>query len=116
MRHYLYNLLTDKNKGPLAGVLKIFLFLLSLIYGVITLILKFLAQSRQFKSSCKVISVGNITWGGTGKTILVEYIAEYLKDKGHNLVVLSRGYKRKKTRYFQDKEIQALGDEPYMLM
>jgi len=41
---------------------------------------------------CKVISVGNITAGGTGKTPVTMHIARYLKDKGMDVVILSRGY------------------------
>ncbi len=41
---------------------------------------------------CKVISVGNITAGGTGKTPVTMHIARYLKDKGLAVVILSRGY------------------------
>jgi len=41
---------------------------------------------------CKVISVGNITAGGTGKTPVTMHIARYLKDKGMAVVILSRGY------------------------
>lgn len=39
-----------------------------------------------------VISVGNITVGGTGKTPIVEYIARYLRRKGKRVAILSRGY------------------------
>ena len=39
-----------------------------------------------------VISVGNITTGGTGKTPLVEYIARYIQGKGKKVAILSRGY------------------------
>lgn len=42
-----------------------------------------------------VISIGNITLGGTGKTPFVEYIARYLKEEGHSVAVLTRGYGRK---------------------
>jgi len=42
-----------------------------------------------------VISVGNITVGGTGKTPFVEYIARYLREEGHSVAVLTRGYGRK---------------------
>lgn len=41
-----------------------------------------------------VISVGNITLGGTGKTPFVEYIARYLKQEGHSVAILTRGYSR----------------------
>ena len=41
-----------------------------------------------------VISVGNITVGGTGKTPLVEYIGRYLTDEGFSVAILTRGYSR----------------------
>ncbi len=41
-----------------------------------------------------VISVGNITTGGTGKTPLVEYIVKHFQNKGKNVAVIARGYKR----------------------
>jgi tetraacyldisaccharide 4'-kinase len=41
-----------------------------------------------------VISVGNITVGGTGKTPLVEYVARYLKEEGYSVAILTRGYGR----------------------
>jgi tetraacyldisaccharide 4'-kinase len=44
----------------------------------------------------KVISVGNITMGGTGKTPLVEFSAKYLQKKGRKVAILSRGYGDKK--------------------
>jgi tetraacyldisaccharide 4'-kinase len=50
---------------------------------------------RQEKLPCPVISVGNITVGGTGKTPMVIYLANLLKDKGFRPAVLSRGYKGK---------------------
>lgn len=41
-----------------------------------------------------VVSVGNLTVGGTGKTPLVAYVARILADNGHRVCVLTRGYKR----------------------
>src|SRR5260370_15899569 len=41
-----------------------------------------------------VVSVGNITLGGTGKTPLVDYIARYLSEEGYRVSILSRGYGR----------------------
>lgn len=64
-----------------------------------------------------VISVGNITVGGTGKTPHVEYLVELLKDEFH-LATLSRGYKRS-TRHFMIADAtstaSAVGDEPRQL-
>lgn len=42
-----------------------------------------------------VISIGNITHGGTGKTPMVEYIARYLQEEGYQTAILTRGYGRK---------------------
>jgi len=46
------------------------------------------------KLPCKVISIGNITSGGTGKTPTVIYLCQYLQEKGFCVAVLSRGYGR----------------------
>ncbi len=47
---------------------------------------------RPVRLSCPVISVGNVTVGGTGKTICVELLASKLQQLGLRVVVLSRGY------------------------
>lgn len=44
---------------------------------------------------CRVLSVGNLTLGGTGKTPLVELIATWLQERGCRVGVLSRGYGRR---------------------
>ena len=66
---------------------------------------------------CKVISVGNITVGGTGKTPLVILIAEMLKRR--KLVILTRGYGRKnKKRLIYANEMldpRKTGDEPFFM-
>ena len=72
-------------------------------------------KSRSFDTP--VISVGNITVGGTGKTPHVEYLIRLLKDKLH-VAVLSRGYKRKSRGYIlSDKNtpMRMIGDEPYQI-
>ena len=45
---------------------------------------------------CRVVSVGNLTVGGTGKTPIVILLANWLRTAGHRVAVLSRGYKRVK--------------------
>lgn len=109
MRAYLYSLATDQKKGIIAGAIKFFLFLLSLIYGAIVRLLVLFYRVKQRQFSCKVISVGNITLGGTGKTSLVEFIAKYLKAQGSKVAVISRGYKK------ETGDHRTMGDEPYML-
>ena len=69
-----------------------------------------------------VISVGNLHWGGTGKTPMVEAIARHLRDRGLNVVILSRGYRSGGAgiRIVSDGEGPLLGplvagDEPVLL-
>ncbi|WP_346822001.1 tetraacyldisaccharide 4'-kinase [Rapidithrix thailandica] len=62
-----------------------------------------------------VISVGNITVGGTGKTPHIEYLIRLLKDK-YSLATLSRGYKRKSKGFLmagEQSSAKEMGDEPY---
>lgn len=47
---------------------------------------------RKHKINAKVISVGNITWGGTGKTPVAAFIADILAKKNHRVSILIRGY------------------------
>ncbi|MBO4804183.1 MAG: tetraacyldisaccharide 4'-kinase [Muribaculaceae bacterium] len=64
-----------------------------------------------------VVSVGNITVGGTGKTPHVEYIIEALYRRYH-VAVLSRGYKRKTQGFIlasNNMTPRDIGDEPYQI-
>lgn len=64
-----------------------------------------------------VVSVGNITVGGTGKTPHVEYIIESLYRRYH-IAVLSRGYKRKTKGFIlasNNMTPRDIGDEPYQI-
>lgn len=66
-----------------------------------------------------VLSVGNITVGGTGKTPHVEYLIRLLSDR-YRLAVLSRGYRRKTKGYLLANEMTEvtateIGDEPYQM-
>ena len=133
MRDYLYDLVINKKRGLIAELLKIALFLLSFVYIFIITLVK-LAYSlrilRSVKFSCKVISVGNITLGGTGKTPFVKMLVKYLTQNGHKVAILIRGYKRKQhnTQYAclagrqaclsgrqAIHNTQVMGDEGYLL-
>ena len=70
---------------------------LSALYGVITRTRLSMYRRGAFKTTKltqPVISVGNITTGGTGKTPLVEWIARTLANNGCTVAVLTRGYGR----------------------
>lgn len=73
--------------------------------------------SRQAEYDVPVISVGNLTIGGTGKTPHVEFIIEALKNR-YNIAVLSRGYKRKTKGFVlasPTSNPEQIGDEPYQI-
>lgn len=64
-----------------------------------------------------VISVGNLTVGGTGKTPHVEYLVRLLSPH-YKVAVLSRGYKRKSKGYVlatSDTPMHEIGDEPWQI-
>jgi tetraacyldisaccharide 4'-kinase len=92
----------------------------SLVYGIVVSIRNFLFDTGVFSSrtfDIPVISVGNITVGGTGKTPHVEYIVSLLKDD-FKVAVLSRGYKRKTSGFFVasvDSGVDEIGDEPLQI-
>lgn len=80
---------------------------------------------KQSRVDATVISVGNLTLGGAGKTPVAHYIADYLKSEGHSVAILTRGYKRESSglRVLNDPRIKnpeqtnyrEFGDEPLML-
>ena len=72
------------------------------VYGCIIRIRNWFFDKMIFKSQkvkAFVISVGNITVGGSGKTPLVIYLSNLLKSEGKRVGVLSRGYGRKSKGY-----------------
>ncbi|MEP7272819.1 MAG: tetraacyldisaccharide 4'-kinase [Acidobacteriota bacterium] len=69
-----------------------------------------------------VISIGNLTVGGTGKTPLVAFLARYLQDEGHHVAILSRGYRRTSRGVIEVSDGDSIqsnpaesGDEPFLL-
>lgn len=99
---------------------KLFLYPISAIYGLIISIRNFLYDYKIFQSTefeIPVISIGNITVGGTGKTPHTEYLVELLR-KQFQVTTISRGYKRK-TKGYQEVEVNsmasAIGDEPLQI-
>ncbi len=73
--------------------------------------------------SIPVISVGNLTVGGVGKTPFVMYLAQWLQTKGWHPAVVMRGYFRKSKApflldpaNFEAENVYAYGDEPVLIM
>lgn len=86
-------------KGFRATVMRMLMFGLSGIFRILVQL-----RLARYRSGSKhqaflgvqVISIGNITLGGTGKTPVVELLARSLRDRGRKVAILSRGYKSKK--------------------
>lgn len=72
-----------------------------------------------FRASCPVISVGNISWGGTGKTPVVDYLLDRTGEAGLRTVVLTRGYKASPPELpflvRRNGDPREAGDEPLLL-
>lgn len=123
-----------------SGVVRLLLAVLkgfSLLFGVVVAVRGFLYRSgilRRFPLGVQVISIGNVTAGGTGKTPVTEIFARTLSAEGRRVAILSRGYRRKEAPWWQRLFTQVIdpplvvsdgrhvlldaatgGDEPYML-
>lgn len=92
--HRFLALIRGEARGPFAALARFGLWLLSLGYGV-AVRLRNLAYSRGWVRTHRVdrpvISVGNLSVGGTGKTPCVEYVADFFRGE-HQVAILSRGY------------------------
>jgi tetraacyldisaccharide 4'-kinase len=96
MRDFFYTLMTDKKNGVIYAPLKAALYLASLAYGAAIAVRRVLYILRIFKSHSvpvKVVSVGNLTLGGTGKTPFTIALAKILEGElKKSAAVLIRGY------------------------
>lgn len=126
IRFYIYRLIHGKRTHIwdylLLGIMRMF----SWIYGLAVrakLSLYRLWILKTTKLDCVVISLGNITAGGTGKTPTAQKLAMMIRDAGHSVVILNRGYKsgwEAEVGVVSDgKKIymraQEAGDEAYLL-
>lgn len=88
----------DRGHGRRIRLLLWVLKQLSYIYRSVVQLRVFLYSRGIFRHhalGCQVISVGNLTVGGTGKTPVVEVFARELQREGRRVAILSRGYKKK---------------------
>jgi tetraacyldisaccharide 4'-kinase len=118
------------------------LFSFSRVYRRIVQFRHWIYDKRIFRHKslgCLVVSIGNLTCGGTGKTPVVEVFAKTLSQKGRRVAILSRGYRSKDRPFFEKLKEKfsskrhevpprvvsdgksllldsfSAGDEPYML-
>ena len=124
---YFLKLIHDEEvRGAFTPLIIFVMYLASLVYkGLVNLrLLGYdLGFSGKERLKCFVISLGNITVGGTGKTPTAQRLAKEIRDMGYRVVILNRGYRAKfygevgivsdgKTLKMDAAEA---GDEAYML-
>src|SRR5438874_12929203 len=139
LEQFAIDVVLERRRGIRATALRAILYALSFVYERLVQLRLYFYRKRIFREralGCVVISVGNLTVGGTGKTPIVEKFARALQAGGRQVAVLSRGYKsvpRKRSwldrlrgnivdppRIVSDGKSLLLdsrtaGDEPYML-
>ena len=127
----------DRNQPFSMSLLLGFLKVLSVIFAGVVAVRYFFYRVgllRRYPLGIQVISIGNVTAGGTGKTPVTEMFARALAAKGRKVAILSRGYRRKEAPWWRRMFTQVIdpplvvsdgkhvlldsavgGDEPYML-
>jgi tetraacyldisaccharide 4'-kinase len=139
LEQFAIDVILERRRGFRAALLRGLLYALSFIYERLVQLRLFLYRHRIFREhtlGCLVISIGNLTVGGTGKTPIVEKFARALRAGGRRVAILSRGYKSiprpaPRQGFFAKKEplpprvvsdgksllldSRTAGDEPYML-
>lgn len=126
MQVYLYKLVHGEKQGVIAVLLLWSLRFMSFVYGLgvmAKLGLYKMGIFRQHKLPCRVISLGNITVGGTGKTPTAQRLAAIIRDMGYRVVILNRGYRagwRGQVGLVSDgrriyMSVNEAGDEAYLL-
>ena len=96
LEQFAIDVILERRGGVRAALLRSLLHALSLIYERIVQLRLWLYRKRVFREralGCLVISIGNLTVGGTGKTPIVEKFARALQSGGRRVAILSRGYK-----------------------
>ena len=141
LESYLVRLIQEKGDdldqpfgiNVLLGVLKAFSCLFAAAVGVRYFLYR-TGILRRYPLGIQVISIGNVTAGGTGKTPVTEIFARTLAAEGRKVAILSRGYRRKEAPWWRRMFTQVIdpplvvsdgrhvlldsaigGDEPYML-
>ena len=141
LENYLVRLIQEKgadaDQPASINALLAFLKLASFLFAAIVSIRYFLYRTgilRRYPLGIQVISIGNVTAGGTGKTPVTEIFARTLAAAGRKVAILSRGYRRKEAPLWSRLFTQVVepplvvsdgrhvlldsetgGDEPYML-
>jgi tetraacyldisaccharide 4'-kinase len=108
MRRYYLSVISGQRRGLVPSLLRGLLGMFTIVYAALhrsRQILYRIGVFRSHKFPCPVVSVGNITAGGTGKTPLVEFLARWFARKNLRIAILARGYGKSATRGVDDEDL-----------
>src|SRR3954464_519097 len=108
MRRYYLSVISGQRRGLVPSLLRGLLGLFTIVYAALhrsRQLLYRIGVFRSHKFGCPVVSVGNITAGGTGKTPLVEFLARWFARKNYRCAILARGYGRIDSRGSDDEDL-----------
>ena len=108
LKEWYVNFLEKDKKNIIEKIIYFFLFLLSAVYGAIVTCRNLLYNKGVFKTyKCrgKLISIGNISWGGSGKTTLSFFLYQKLTPE-LKVAVLRRGYGSDEGKMFEEKNMK----------
>ncbi|MBV9463446.1 MAG: tetraacyldisaccharide 4'-kinase [Verrucomicrobiae bacterium] len=114
LEKFAIDVILGKRFGKRAAVLRFFLLASSRIFEGVVQARLFLYERRLFRNhtlGCLVISVGNLTVGGTGKTPVVEKFARALAKRGRRVAILSRGYKSEQRPFLERLLDRIMGEK-----
>ena len=103
LEQYFIDIISEKRHEPKDILMSAFLFGLSRFYRRAVQFRLWLYDKRIIRNraiGCLVVSIGNLTCGGTGKTPIVEVFAKTLSHQGRKVAVLSRGYRSRERSIF----------------
>lgn len=113
-------LIRGQTRGPLAGAARVGLGAAS-IGAALGVLVRNLGYDRgrlqTRRAAVPVVSVGNLTLGGTGKTPMVEWVARWYRLRGVRVAILSRGYRRDGSGGVNDEALvleENLPDVPHL--
>jgi len=139
---YIIDVINEKQYSNFGMFMRGVLFVFSRIYRNVVQFRLWMYDKgifRRMPLGCLVVSIGNLTCGGTGKTPVVEVFAKTLAAKGRKVAILSRGYKSRDRTFWEKLKVwsksnnnevpprivsdgenlllnsSTAGDEPYML-
>jgi len=95
IKEYYLSILSGQQRGFISNLIKSTLSIFTCPYLAVLSARNILYKNgivRSIRLPVKLISIGNITTGGTGKTPFVEFTAKYLNEVGKRVAILSRGY------------------------